>query len=45
LSVVNIHLMRAQAALRCRSQAATSVTRRLGSSILRMNASYRDRPQ
>src|SRR6516164_10820785 len=34
-SVVNIHLMRAHAALRCRCHARISVTRRLGSSILR----------
>ena len=35
LSVVNIHLMRARAAFRCRSQAAISRRSRLGSSILR----------
>src|SRR5271154_3237142 len=34
-SVVNIHLMRAHAAFRCRCHAPISVTRWLGSSILR----------
>ena len=34
-SVVNIHLMRAPTALRCRCHAPISVVRRLGSSILR----------